>query len=293
MAIETMTAALVAWLAYCAGYCVRYFGVAGALTWLLHGPLRARLLRFRIQREFPSRRSTNGEILWSISNAACTGIVATLSLGAVQGGYTRMYFDVSDHGIAYAALSALVVVLGYDTWFYWQHRLLHTRWMFERVHAVHHRSTNPTPLATFAHHPVETLLGNAYFVLVLLALPMHPLSLAAAGGAIWAIGLVAHLGYELYPRGFVRHPLLGWFNTATHHNLHHTEIGCDYGMWLNCWDRWMGTNHPAYAAVFEAATQRRPEVGRIDLSVAGAEARSASGVGQAAAASAPATAAGA
>jgi sterol desaturase/sphingolipid hydroxylase (fatty acid hydroxylase superfamily) len=27
--------------------------------------------------------------------------------------------------------------------------------------------------------------------------------------------------------------------------MHHSHVGCNYGTWLNLWDRLMGTTHPA------------------------------------------------
>ena len=77
-----------------------------------------------------------------------------------------------------SAISVVLGVAGYDAWFYWQHRLLHTPWLFRRAHAIHHRVANPTPFATFAHHPIETFMGNAYFILFVAA---HPRASNGAG----------------------------------------------------------------------------------------------------------------
>ena len=245
-----------AYVRYVAGFCLRYFAVAGGLCWFFHVWGRGDWLPYRIQQSFPGRRELAHEIRWSMSNAVCTGASTLFLLRLVRDGHTRMYFDAMDRGWAYFALSVLLGVAGYDAWFYWQHRLLHTRWLFRQAHVIHHRVTNPTPFATFAHHPVETFLGNAFFILFLTAVPMHPAALALVGSAIVAFGIVAHLGYELYPTGFTRHGILGWLNTATHHNMHHSEVRCNYGLALNWWDRWMGTNHPAYLATFDAMKAR-------------------------------------
>lgn len=55
-----------------------------------------------------------------------------------------------------------------------------------------------------------------------------------------------HLGFELLPHGFARHPLLSWHNTAVHHDMHHHRVHCNYSLYFNIWDRLMGTNHPDY-----------------------------------------------
>src|SRR5262249_23166784 len=161
---------------------------------------RTRWRRYRIQASFPDRASIRHELLWSLTNPATTGLSAVVTYQLIQRGRTSMYFTVADHGWVYLALSAALCVLGYDTWLYWQHRFLHTPAMFRHVHWVHHRAGNPTPFSTFAMHPVETAMGNLYFVLFVLLVPVHPLAIEAAGGYLFVYGTICHLGYEVFPR---------------------------------------------------------------------------------------------
>jgi sterol desaturase/sphingolipid hydroxylase (fatty acid hydroxylase superfamily) len=245
-----------AYLGYLGAFAVRYFAIAGGLYALLYVALRQPSLAYRIQRRFPSWRDVAYEIRWSLLSAATTGLSTLLMYGLIRGGRSGVYLDAGEHGWAYLGGSVLLCVAGYDTWIYWQHRLLHTPWLFRHVHAAHHRVDNPTPFAAFSQHPIETLMGNAYFLLFVVLVPMHPLAIAASGGCMFFVSLIAHSGYEFYPRGFTRHPLFQWINTSTHHNMHHSHVGCHYGTWLNLWDRLMGTNHPAYHDTFDAVTTR-------------------------------------
>src|SRR5947207_15938936 len=96
----------------------------------------------------------------------------------------------------YFGLSVVLGIVGYDAWFYWKHRLLHTPWLYRRAHRIHHRITNPTPFANFTHHPLEIVLGNAYFILLVLVVPVHPLALGLVSMFVFGWGMVAHLGYE-------------------------------------------------------------------------------------------------
>src|SRR5216683_3289374 len=43
---------------------------------------------------------------------------------------------------------------------YLLHRTMHGRWLYKRVHALHHRMATPTALAGAYFHPVEYLLLN-------------------------------------------------------------------------------------------------------------------------------------
>ena len=252
----TFEPGLAAYLRYCAVFLVRYFGIAGTIYAVLYVGLRTRATRWRIQPGFPGRAEIRHEIWWSMTCMVCTGMTTMLLYALVRDGHTRMYFDVARHGRAYFAFSVLLGLVVYDAWFYWQHRLLHTPWWFRHVHAVHHRITNPTPFANFCLHPVETVMGAACFIVFVVVVPVHPLALALVSMAIFGWGMIAHLGYEFYPRGFTRHRVARWLNTATFHNMHHRRVGTNYGSIFNVWDRLMGTDDPAYQRTFDAVAAR-------------------------------------
>ena len=129
----------------------------------------------------------------------------------------------------YYLIAALL--LWHDFYFYWTHRLLHSRWLFRRVHGVHHRSRNPSPWAAYAFHPIEALVNSLVTPLALLAFTIHQIVRNAHG----------HLSIETMPRGFARHWLGGRFTTTTDHHLHHETAQGNYGLWFTWWDRWMGT----------------------------------------------------
>ena len=260
--MDTVTASLSHYAAvyvwYYLGSCLRYFAVAGSIYCVFHAWFPRRWLAYRIQKTFPRRNEVGHEIRWSMASMACSGIASVVLYDLIRGGWTRMYFEVAGYGWGWFAFSVVLGIVGYDAWFYWQHRLLHTPWWFRRAHQVHHRSSNPTPFANFAHHPIEISLGNVYFISFVVLVPMHPVALGLVSMFVFGWGMVAHSGYELYPGGFTRHRAFGWINSATHHNMHHSHVGCNYGMFFNYWDRLMATNHPAYRATFDA-TKAAPE----------------------------------
>jgi len=244
------------YLWYYLGSCLRYFAVAGAMYGIFHLWFRREWLAHRIQASFPARGDVAHEIRSSMWAMACSGLASIIFFGLIQRGSTQMYFDVAQHGWGYFAFSILLGIVGYDAWFYWQHRLLHTPWWFRRAHQVHHHATNPTPFANFAHHWIEISLGNAFFIGFVLVVPMHPVAYGLVSMFIFGWGMVAHLGYELYPAWFAQSRAFGWINSATHHNMHHSHVGCNYGMFFNFWDRAMATNHPEYRATFDAVKTR-------------------------------------
>ena len=69
--------------------------------------------------------------------------------------YTQTYWDIGKYGVPYFLFSIILMILVHDTYFYWTHRLMHARSIFRLVHRVHHLSTNPSPWAAMAFHPLE------------------------------------------------------------------------------------------------------------------------------------------
>ncbi|MDH4262047.1 MAG: sterol desaturase family protein [Spirochaetia bacterium] len=134
---------------------------------------------------------------------------------------------------------------------------MHLKHIYQKVHLVHHLSTNPSPWAAFAFHPYESILETLILPVIVFILPIHLYAIVIFLIIMTLMNVIGHLGYELYPSGFVTHPIGRWNNTATHHNMHHRLIQCNYGLYFNWWDFWMNTNHPDYIQTFQNIKQRK------------------------------------
>lgn len=158
----------------------------------------------------------------------------------------RIYHNFGDYPWWYFAFSLVMLVVAHDTYFYWMHRLIHHPRLFAQVHRVHHLSHNPTPFASFSFHPLESALEFAIIPILVLVVPVHTSALFLF--TLWstAFNIMGHCGFEIFPAGFARSAAFCWINTPTHHNLHHQDGRYNYSLYFNCWDRWMGTNHPRY-----------------------------------------------
>ncbi len=76
-------------------------------------------------------------------------------------GIFKIYFTFSDFRFMVLQLVAMVII--HDTYFYWCHRLLHTK-PFRKIHAVHHRMFLPTFGASHVFHAVETFINYTFVV---------------------------------------------------------------------------------------------------------------------------------
>jgi sterol desaturase/sphingolipid hydroxylase (fatty acid hydroxylase superfamily) len=235
----------------------RYALIAGVPYLYLHRWRSDDYARVRIQSQPPPRRLLPQEIGYSLSTMAVFSLSAIPIRMAENAGWSKLYFDAADFGWPYFWFTVLGAIVVHDTYFYWTHRALHFRPLFRAVHVVHHRYTNPSPWAALSFHPLEGVVLFAVVPVMIVLVPLHPMSLVAFLTCMTAVSVIGHLGYELYPSGTTRHPLLGWLNTATHHNMHHRHVNCNFGLYFNFWDCVMGTNHPQYTQSFEEIKRGR------------------------------------
>jgi sterol desaturase/sphingolipid hydroxylase (fatty acid hydroxylase superfamily) len=216
----------------------------------------------KLQAAMPGLRQLGREIAYSVAAVLVFGLVNALLAGYGILAHTQLYTDVARHGWAWFWLSIPLMILVHDAYFYWTHRLMHTRPLFRTFHAVHHLSTNPTPWTAYSFHPLESAVQALGVVLIIFVMPSHPLALILFQTISTAINVYGHLGYEIYPRDFSRHWLGRWINTSTAHNLHHKTARYNYGFYFLFWDRLMGTLEPSYEARYAQARGRGPLAAR-------------------------------
>lgn len=183
------------------------------------------------------------EIGWSLASAAIYGIPAGIvAWGWQQLGWTRIYTDFGAYPLWYAPLSVLLYLFAHDTWFYWTHRWMHRPWLFRRAHAVHHASRPPTAWTAMSFHPWEALTGAVVIPALVFLIPIHVALLGLVLGIMTLMGITNHMGWELFPARLVHSRLGGWLITASHHQRHHENYQCNYGLYFRVWDRLCGTD---------------------------------------------------
>jgi sterol desaturase/sphingolipid hydroxylase (fatty acid hydroxylase superfamily) len=201
------------------------------------------------------------DLSYSVSTLLIFAIFDICILYFDSKGYTKVYFDISQYGYLWLGLSFFLVLFLDDMFFYWSHRAMHLPRFYKIFHKVHHKSTDPSPLTAFAFHPTEAVVE--YFVGFVL-----PFLLPLNFGVIiaWQIfsmlnNVFAHLGYEIYPKGWVQLPILKFKTASTHHNMHHQLFNGNYALYFTWWDKWMGTEFKDYetrhAQIFERKNSKK------------------------------------
>ena len=231
----------------------KYYLLCSLTFWGLHLALKRRLAP-RVIGGSPKGADLRREMLYSLSTLCILTALYAWGATLVEHGAVKLYIPLFQHGAAWLLLSLPVTIVWHDAYFYWTHRLLHTRWLFRQIHGVHHRSRNPSPWAALSFHPVEALIHGMALPIVLIVLPLNLYVVLAFAIHQIVRNTHGHAGIETLPRGFARHWLGGRFVTTTHHHLHHETSKGNYGLWFTWWDRLCGTERSDYLERFEAAT---------------------------------------
>jgi sterol desaturase/sphingolipid hydroxylase (fatty acid hydroxylase superfamily) len=222
-------------LAMTAIVAVRYLATSGFFAWLT--------ARVRPGAQTGLEPQIRREIAWSLASAAIYGLPAgVVAWGWQAQGWTRIYTDWRAYPLWWLPASLLITLLLHDTWFYWTHRWMHEPRPFRIAHAVHHASRPPTAWAAMSFHPIEAVTGAVVIPALVLLIPIHVAVLGLVLTIMTLMGVTNHMGWEMFPRRLIRSALGGWLITASHHQRHHEEYRCNYGLYFRFWDRLCGTD---------------------------------------------------
>lgn len=214
---------------------LRYLATSGFFAWLT-GKVRPGLYT----KLGPQMRR---EIFWSLLSAAIYGIPAGIvAWGWQNRGWTQIYTDNGLYPLWYLPVSVLLYLAAHDTWFYWTHRWMHQPWLFRIAHAVHHESRPPTAWAAMSFHPWEAVTGAVVIPALVFLIPVHVGALGLVLFIMTLMGIINHMGWELFPRWLVHGRSGYWLITATHHQRHHDAYRGNYGLYFRFWDRLGGTD---------------------------------------------------
>lgn len=149
------------------------------------------------------------------------------------------YSDVSHFPLYYWVFTIVLLTIGFELWFYWTHRLLHTQPLYRLIHHEHHKSTSVQPLTGYALHPIEYFIYWIYSPAVVFLLPVH--------FATYAAVKLFYLFYVFYAHSGVR-PIPGLrkiidkiLNCPLDHQTHHENPTKNFCLILRLLDSVFGT----------------------------------------------------
>ena len=239
----------------------RYFMIAGLAFLLFYIVWRNRFFYKKIQVRFPKNQDYLREIFYSFLTICIFSFVSVVLFVHPQvAPHTTRYLQISDYGWTYYFMVYPLMFLMHDTYFYFSHRLMHHKALFKWFHLVHHKSTNPSPWAAYAFHPLEALVEVGIVIIFLFTIPIHKSHLLIFFLMMIIYNVYGHLGYELYPKGFSKSTVGRWINTSVNHNQHHQYFTGNYGLYFLFWDRIFGTVREDYDAKYEEVKMRQDTI---------------------------------
>ena len=175
-------------------------------------------------------------MFWSIASAGTIWTAfEVLLLWAYANGFVP-YLDPREQPAAFA-LILFLSPLWYNFYFYWGHRLLHTKFLYRVVHHVHHRNIEVGPWSGVSQHPIEHVVMYASMLIHPL-IGAHPINMIFQGQQVTFGSITGHGGFEeiVVKDGFKISYGNYW------HSLHHRFFECNYGEPTVPFDHLFGTN---------------------------------------------------
>merc|ERR1712054_161958 len=148
-------------------------------------------------------------------------------------------------------------VLPDDTWFYWAHRLCHSKWLYAKIHKKHHRFKIPIGICSEFCHPLEDIFVNTASTAI------GPLLLQAHCSVWWIYGcckmwqtIESHSGY-VFPFPFSPWSI-GHSMEDGRHEFHHSHNVGNFGGMFCFWDVLMATDR-----AYEDWLSQRKKLGAV------------------------------
>lgn len=224
-----------------------YFVIGFAIEWF-----NRRNEGRRIQKHRRGDRRRGQEMRQSLASILVTSLSLSAGLFAQHAGFAPTPWRLTWWNAVPLFLLAMVL---FDAWFYFAHRLLHTK-PFYRFHRLHHLSSTPTVWSNDSIGIVDTALSQGFYAVIVFLVPFPPLVLVANRLFDHVNGTFGHAGFEYFasPTSRSPFPLL----CTTFHDQHHAEFRYNFANYFSFWDRLMGTVSPDYdrrVAAFEATSE--------------------------------------
>lgn len=212
--------------------------ICGFWDWFLYfSPLKNKLHKFKLNPEYPSFNQLKHDAFYTTTAMFTAWAVEVIMCHLWASGTVAFQKDMWE-----TPLVSLLWIITITHWrvphFYLIHRGMHPwkttaipdigKVLYRHVHALHHKSYNPTAFSGTNMHPVESTL---YWTAALIPVVFggHPLLFL---GCIVDCAVGAWLGHD----GF-QFPGSGDY----FHQLHHTHFDCNYGAMHVPMDKWFGS----------------------------------------------------
>jgi len=185
------------------------------------------------------------EVKYSVLSLFLFSVIANFLYGTKLIEYTKLYYDISEHGWMYYFSIIPIMFIIYDFYFYVTHRIMHHKKLFNLFHITHHKSKVISPLTALSMDVLEAIINQSALVLLFFLFPIHTTHVY-----IWVIVTISytiylHSGVELFSNKFLETKIGKLINTTKTHSEHHLKFKGNYGYYTLIWDKLFKTQKNA------------------------------------------------
>lgn len=156
--------------------------------------------------------------------------------------YFASIFNTSYPSFEVCLLQFAIVVIFDDIYFYFYHLLFHkVKFLYKRIHSIHHRAGAPFPLELYYFHPLEVIgtslgigIGFAVIYFIFGTISIY---------TFWGYYCLRTL-HEIDIHSGVKSIIFKWlpfYGSTEHHDAHHYHLKGNYGSSFSFWDKLLGT----------------------------------------------------
>jgi lathosterol oxidase len=212
---------------------IMYFLTAGTSYFIFF-----KLLKKKIHPKYsPDWNEIKQSMMWSmISLFGNVLLLAPINLLVIFN-YSKVYYTVDQYGWPYIFLSFIGVLVWTETLIYWIHRALHTEFLYEKLHIIHHQFIKPTPWISNAFHPVDSFVQGLPLYIYGFFFPLH------YNLYMFCLLFLMMWSVSIHNRFSILNTKWSFINYCDHHTLHHWYGKAPYnlGQYFTFWDRIAGT----------------------------------------------------
>merc|ERR1712071_47420 len=217
---------------------VSYFGAGGFLHWFYYVRQRDRPQDWKCQptKWLAPELELHEIVLGSTSLFLGSIISGVFSCYINNGGWTTLYYNVSDYGWVWLFLQFPIVFIWQDYLTYWHHRLYHNPFLYKHFHKLHHTYKQPTAFSVTAIHPVEFLHIQAVLMSNMFLFPTHYMTQTLILPYVYCNGILNHSGINFKAQWWQP-----WQPHCIFHDNHHQYFHVNFGFNIEYWDKLHGT----------------------------------------------------
>lgn len=191
------------------------------------------------------------DLLYSFFQIVIAAFIYSLLAHKSVSSLFKVYYDIEEYGYLWLIFSFFIYAFAHDTYFYWTHIAFHKFKMFQKIHSIHHYSSDPTALTTFSFHPVEAIFHVIWLPLLLCFVPMHTNAIQIMVLFTQLQNIFGHAGLRLVELPARKHWLFQFAAFPVHHHTHHQNGDVNFGLYFRFWDIVMKTSDESQATQYD------------------------------------------